>query len=89
MKLIARVEQVLQSGIHTATIPKQDGTLITQGMPLPDYVEIDAGPQDAMLYRYRDDGTFCGDSWHENLQAAKAQAYYEYGIPDLAWRVIE
>jgi hypothetical protein len=39
-----------------------------------------------MLYRYQDDGTFCGDTWHETFEDAKHQALYEYGIAEDAWQ---
>ncbi len=89
MKYTARVEQILQTGIHRLVTKDGDGEFVSDPMPLPDYVEIEASDNEAMLYRYQDDGTFCGDTWHETLQAAKAQAAYEYGIPDHAWRPVD
>ena len=83
----ANVHTVLHAGIHKQVTRIQGGEYVTTDMPLPDYLDIDAGEQDAMLYRYQNDGTFCGDTWHENLQAARAQALYEYGIPENTWRV--
>ncbi len=85
MKYIAKVHKVLHPGIHR--LITQQGRLTTADMPLPDYVEIDEGPHNAMLYRYQNDGTFCGDTWHGSLAAAKAQARYEYGILESGWRV--
>lgn len=41
-----------------------------------------------MAYRYKDDGTFCGDSWHENVAFAKYNAEYEYGITASEWLTI-
>ena len=35
-----------------------------------------------MLYRYTDTGEFCGDTWHESLGDAFAQAEYEYGLSE-------
>lgn len=88
MKLTARVQQVLHSGIHKVMVDRRGAELVFDNLPLPTYVEIevdDAGH--AMLYRYRDDGTFCGDTWHESLQDAKDQAAYEYGISELTWQI--
>lgn len=50
-------------------------------MPLPDRVEIapESGSDHYFLFRYRS-GEFCGDTWHENLEAAFEQAEYEYGL---------
>lgn len=32
-----------------------------------------------MLYRYRSNGEFCGDTWAATLEDAKHQAEFEYG----------
>jgi hypothetical protein len=89
MKYIARVEKILQTGIHKLVTHIRDGELIMQAMPLPDFLEIHAtADAHALLYRYRDDGAFCGDSWHENLEAAMEQAKYEYGIHESEWRKV-
>jgi len=88
MKFTARVEQVLHSGIHRIAIDRRDAELVFNALPLPTYVEIEVDDSgQATLYRYRDDGAFCGDTWHESLQDAKDQAAYEYGISELAWQI--
>jgi len=33
-----------------------------------------------MMYRYNRDGDQCGDTWHQSLQDAFAQAAFEYGL---------
>ena len=35
-----------------------------------------------MMYRYTDAGQFCGDTWHENLDAAFGEAETEYGLTE-------
>jgi hypothetical protein len=87
MKYVARVNKVLHTGIHKLGFKTEQGEMITQNMPLPDYVEIEVSERDAMLYRYQNDGTFCGDTWHEDLQSAKNQAEYEYGISEEEWTI--
>lgn len=51
-------------------------------MALPDRVEIEPEPDGGhcMMYRYGLTGEFCGDTWHEDLDAAFLQAEYEYGL---------
>ncbi|MDQ2703051.1 MAG: hypothetical protein M3Y70_09655 [Pseudomonadota bacterium] len=51
-------------------------------MSLPDIVEIEPEPgkECCMMYRYTKAGEFCGDTWHEDLEAAFAQAEREYGL---------
>ena len=90
MKYSAKVEQILQDGIHKVVVAFRDIEMIANNMPLPTRVEIEVGETgDAMLYRYQDDGTFCGDTWHETFEDAKHQASYEYGIAEDAWQRVE
>ncbi len=52
----------------------------TKSMPWPEVVVLEeSSGESVMVYRYRRDGTFCGDTWHEDLAAAKDQASFEYG----------
>ena len=90
MKYIARVKQVLVPGLHAWARRDSADQLQQSVMPSPDYVVIEAGEQDAagcMIYRFRDDGTCVGDTWHENLVAAKHRAQYEYGLTDNDWSI--
>jgi hypothetical protein len=88
MKYIARVKQVLVSGIHKWARHDSAGQLQYADMPNPDYVVIETGDGDnasCMMYRFKDDGTCCGDTWHEDVAAAKHSAEYEYGLVDSEW----
>ncbi len=83
MKYVARVIRVLHPGIHKIGTIRDDRPESVADMPLPNRVEIelDGGPdQGCMMYRYTDAGEFCGDTWHENLNEAIAQAEFEYGL---------
>jgi hypothetical protein len=60
---------------HTAGYPLDPQKLL----PLPDVVLLEAGGgPGAMLFRYTARGEFAGDTWHETVADAKAQAVYEY-----------
>jgi hypothetical protein len=50
-----------------------------QFMAFPDVVLAEGDAASVMLYRYRCDGEFCGDTWHASLGDAQGQAEYEYG----------
>lgn len=85
MKYVARVRDVLVSGIHTTAVVEREEIQGSLSMPLPDRVEIESSMDDTdcFLYRYTRSGECCGDTWHENLQAAFEQAQFEYGLaPD-------
>jgi hypothetical protein len=54
-------------------------------MGFPHVVLAEGDSASVMLYRYRDDGEFCGDTWHASLEEAKEQAQYEYGAELGRW----
>ena len=49
------------------------------GFPRPEVVFIDDSKSGWFLFQYTLAGQFGGDSWHESLEQAKAQANYEHG----------
>jgi len=49
------------------------------GFPRPEVVFIDDSESGWFLFQYTLAGQFGGDSWHESLEQAKAQAKYEHG----------
>jgi hypothetical protein len=57
-------------------------------LPLPHILLLEEEPQATYLYRFTEDGTFCGDTWHETLDDAFAQAVYEYGDALGAWHTV-
>ena len=84
MKYVAHVKTLLRSIHSVGSI--REGTLETGArLPHPDRVEIQlqGGPQNpCSIYRYTNSGDFCGDTWHQNLADAFAQAEYEYGLSE-------
>jgi hypothetical protein len=50
-----------------------------EGFPRPEVVFIDDSESGWFLFQYTLAGQFGGDSWHESLEQAKAQANYEHG----------
>jgi hypothetical protein len=90
MKYVAQVSTVLHRVQKTATFA--DGRPQTAtGLPDPDRIEIVPGDSAGtfMIYRYTDDGEFCGDTWHESLGDAFHQAEYEYGLRESDFQLSE
>ena len=90
MKYIAKVEQVLVPGLHAWACRDSNGQLQNSVMASPDYVVVEVGDQDnagCMIYRFTDDGTCVGDTWHEDLTAARHQAHFEYGLTEADWSI--
>jgi hypothetical protein len=58
---------------HTWGVPPNDRLL-----PWPAVIVLEETPTDAMLFRYSADGAFGGDTWHEDAEAARQQASFEY-----------
>ena len=92
MRYVATVTRVLRQGIHTRGAIVH-GELKTVGaMPLAERVEIELDGtemQPCMMYRYTNDGQFCGDTWHETLAAAFQQAEFEYGLTRSDFQLVQ
>ncbi len=84
MKYAANVTKVLKSDIHKIGEVRGGQVHAHADLPTPNRVEIEAASPLApcMMYRYTDMGEFCGDTWHETLADAFAQARYEYGLSE-------
>jgi len=81
-KLVARVREILQPGIHAIGYIQDDELISGEPLPLPDRIEIETSLDggDCMMYRYTRSGDFCGDTWHEDLESAFEEAEFEYGL---------
>ena len=81
-KLSARVTEVQRPGIQQVGGVREGQVVALGSLPEPDYVviEFDEPESDCFLFRYTDDGSFCGDTWHETLERAFRQAEYEFGL---------
>jgi hypothetical protein len=56
-------------------------------MPDPDLLIIEERPDGIFLFGYTASGEFAGDTWHQTIDDAKAQATFWYG-PDIHWSPI-
>jgi hypothetical protein len=58
-----------------------------EAMPSPDPKTAEVVEQEGEIYLLRldDRGECIADTWHENVEAAKAQANFEFGIEDGDW----
>ena len=87
VKLVAQVRQVLRPGVHrVASFGSEGAPVPVSVLPAPQRVEIELSgetTEPCYLLRYTGAGEFCGDTWHEDLASAYAQAEFEYGLtPD-------
>ena len=91
MKYVAKITRVLRAIQSVGGL--RDGKIVPVApLPQPDRVEIEleGGPEGScMMYRYTSSGEFCGDTWHETLEDAIAQAGYEYGLSEQDFRAEE
>lgn len=91
-KYIARVTEVFRSGIHVMAKVQNGAVIPLAGLPLPDRVEIEleGGRENpCMMYRYTEANQSCGDTRHENLEAAFEQAKFEYGLDEKDFSLAE
>jgi hypothetical protein len=52
------------------------------------HVVTEEHPEGTYLFRYADDWSFSGDTWHPNLEEALGQAQWEFSVDQLLWRPI-
>ena len=55
-------------------------------LPWPRILLIEEKPDGIFLYRFAQDESYGGDTWHMSLEEAKEQAEYEYGESLGEWR---
>ena len=60
----------------------------TEALGWPRVLVIEYRPDGIFLLRYTEDGSFAGDTWHQALEDAQAQAVYEYGSSLSTWTAI-
>jgi hypothetical protein len=60
--------------VHTVGLPGRPQQL----MPIPQLVVIEVGTDGVYLFRFTAGGADGGDTWHESVDDAKAQAAFEY-----------
>jgi hypothetical protein len=55
--------------------------------PLPDPVSVEVVEHEGAIYllRFDSNGECIADTWHDTVDAAKAQADFEFGITDNDW----
>lgn len=86
----------LQAIVHSATerTSHEVGILgphsleTTYDLPAAVRVEIVTADDGIFLIRYDKDGEFCGDTWHQSIDEAKEQAYFEFNISANDWNAV-
>ena len=66
-----------------AQVPRTPQPQPGPGEPQAERVEIEmsGGPEaPCFLFRFTRDGVLCGDTWHETLEGAFAQAAFEFDL---------
>jgi hypothetical protein len=88
MKLRAVVRNVMGKTVHLRGESVVDGGGVSL---LPAPISVEVVEQDGVFYLLRldDDGKCIADTWHESIEAAKAQANFEYGIREKDWRSLD
>lgn len=77
--------------IHSKGMPPDltGGVDNREKLPWPKLLVIEPGIDSGFfLYRYADQETCAGDTWHRSIEDAKHQARYEYGKLVSDWREV-
>jgi len=74
-KWIASVRRVTGLTRHIGLPPTKEPARLT----------IEEGEEGVFLFRHDEDGEFCGDTWHESVEDATAQARAEFEVTAEDW----
>ena len=88
MRLRATVRSVTGETTHLQGVRRAGELEVT---PVPDPKAVEVVEQEGAVYLLRLDGQgqCVADTWHESVEAAKAQANFEFGIEDGDWKDVE
>ena len=88
MRLRARVGNT--TGAATHRLAHLDGGELIKGeaLPRPAWVEIERQDHGYYLFSLDASRKCFADTWHPTLEAAKAQARFEFGIPEEDWEAV-
>lgn len=70
---------------HSSGFPESLSGVPTEAFGWPRVVIIEHRPDGIFLLRYTEDGSFAGDTWHQAIEDAEAQAFDEYGSSVGEW----
>ena len=63
--------------------------LVVTAIPDPETVELAEEDGAVYLLRLNQEGECIADTWHKTVEAAKAQASFEYRIKDSDWKHVD
>jgi hypothetical protein len=81
---VTRKVAILPSDATALTKHTMDG----KSMPPARHVVIEEHPEGSYIFRYADDWTFSGDTWHQSAEDALSQIEWEFGTKELEWAPI-
>lgn len=88
MRLRATVRKVTGNTTHLQA-ERSAGEFEVTAAEDPKTVEVVEQGGAIYLLRLDDRGECVADTWHETVEAAKAQANFEFGIEDGDWKDVE
>jgi hypothetical protein len=88
MRLRATVRKVTGKTTHLLGVQVADEIKVAT-LPDPKIVEVVEEDGAIFLLRFDVEGQCVADTWHETVEAAKAQANFEFGIEEVDWKEAE
>jgi hypothetical protein len=52
------------------------------------HLVLEEHPEGTYIFRYADDWSFSGDTWHANINDARHQVEFEYEVSELDWKPV-
>jgi hypothetical protein len=88
MRIKAYVSERNGETKHYSGIINKDKEASFEEISSPKWLEISGELSGFYLYRLNSNGECIADTWHENLDSAKAQAKFEFGVLDDEWETV-
>lgn len=91
-KFVAKIKgKIVESNVrHYVGLPPEltSGKDTRQQLGTPVLLLIEDTHEGVFLFRFSSEGDEVGDTWHQTIDEAKAQAHFEFGDHISSWKVV-
>jgi len=88
-KYEAKINTATGSVKHTLGVLGMNGPKTIEDFPVAVRLEISVSKDGVFLFRFDQNGDFCGDTWHQTIEKAKDQARFEFKVTEDDWHAVE
>jgi hypothetical protein len=81
----AKISETSERSKHSLAELRPSGPEAMMAFPAAASLEIVQEVHGYLLIRYDSGGQYCGDTWHQTVEEAKAQAMFEFSVLSDQW----